>query len=146
MGTLLNAAMAAGGEMAAITGALGAAGARRVGPGQLLVVLLVFAAAAAAGFVAYGRLLAAPRAAPIAGTPARVQRGTVAAAVSTTGSVVSNRQSKLAMQVAGRLVDVPVQLGDRVKAGQVLAKVDAAPLQLKLQDAQTNLQTAQVKL
>jgi HlyD family secretion protein len=146
MGTLLNAAMAEEGEMAAITGALGAAGARRVGPGQLLVVLLVFAAAAAAGFVAYGRLLAAPRAAPIAGTPARVQRGTVAATVSTTGSVVSNRQSKLAVQVAGRLVDVPVKLGDQVKAGQVLARVDPVPLQLKLQDAETALQTARVKL
>ena len=131
--------------MATLTGTL-EAGNRRITPGPVLVVLLVFALFAALGYVGYKRLFVPAPAAVVAGQPVRVQRGTVAATVSTTGSVVSNRQSKLAMQTAGKLTDVPVKLGDAVTTGQVLARVDTTPLLLKVKDSETQLQTAQLKL
>lgn len=132
--------------MATITGALGTGSQRRVGPGAALAVLLVFALTTAAGYVGYTRFTAPPAPTAPTGQPARVQRGTVAATVSATGSVVSNRQSKLAMQASGKLIDVPVKLGDAVTAGQVLARLDPTPLELKVKEAEAQLLTAQLKL
>lgn len=131
--------------MATLTAAL-EAGRRRVGPRAALAALLTLAFLAALGYVGSSRLLAPAAAPPVSGQPARVQRGSVAATVSTTGSVVSSRSSKLAMQAAGKLVELPVKLGDAVTAGQVLARLDATPLLLKVKDAENNLQTAQLKL
>ncbi|QNM97887.1 efflux RND transporter periplasmic adaptor subunit [Chitinimonas koreensis] len=41
------------------------------------------------------------------------------------GVVEAIRRSELAVQVAGQLIALPVKPGDRVKAGQLLARVDA---------------------
>src|SRR5438132_7393090 len=96
----------------------------RFGAGQVAAVLAVFLVAFAAGYLAYSRYLTANAPVAPAGQPAQVRRGSVAATVNATGNVVATRQSKLAVQVSGRLKDVPVKLGDVVKAGAVLAVVD----------------------
>lgn len=118
----------------------------RLGVGAVVAVLAVFLLAFAGGYVGYGRYAASSVVEAPAGTPAQVRRGGVAATVSATGSVVASRQSKLTMQASGKLIDFPVKLGDRVKAGQVLARLDPAPLQLKLDQASSALRTARVKL
>jgi HlyD family secretion protein len=117
-----------------------------VSPGRVAAVLAVFAISFATGYVAYSRYLT--QAAPVApaGQPAQVRRGSVAATVSATGSVVASRQSKLTMQVSGRLKELPVKLGDAVKSGAVLARVDTAPLEIKVEDARNQLQSAKLKL
>ncbi|HEX7593334.1 MAG TPA: efflux RND transporter periplasmic adaptor subunit, partial [Anaerolineae bacterium] len=58
-----------------------------------------------------------------------------AAFVSTTGAVI-----------AGRVAKVNVQLGDKVKAGQVLMELDPSDLQRALQTAQASLSNAQGSL
>ena len=132
--------------MAAIDSLLGNPSTRRIGGAGLALIAVVFVAAAAVGYLGYTRV-AAPEAAPTApGTPAQVRRGTVAATVSASGSVVAIRQSKLTMPVAGKLTDLPIKLGDAVKTNDVLAKIDTVPLEMKLAQAESTLRTAQVKL
>ena len=118
---------------------------RRLNWKTVLVALVLLVGAVAGGYYAY-TCYWTPAVVPIAGTPVTVRKGTIASTVSSTGSVVSNRASKLSLQVSGRLVSVPVKLGDAVKAGTVLASVDNAPLQLKLEQAENELQTSRIKL
>ncbi len=47
---------------------------------------------------------------------------------------------------AGRVAQVPANLGDRVQAGQVLAQLDTPQLELKLAEAEANLAGAQARL
>jgi HlyD family secretion protein len=50
------------------------------------------------------------------------------------------------MDVGGTLVEVPVQPGQRVQAGETLARIDPAPLQDKVAAAQAGLAGAQAQL
>ena len=109
------------------------------------VVLLVAAVFIGVGLFAYQRLFAPAPTAPV-GQIVTVQRGTIASTVSATGSTVATKQAKLVFQSAGRLAEIPVNLGDRVTAGQALARLDTAPLELKLDTARSQLAVAQVKL
>src|SRR5437870_5446914 len=90
---------------------------------QIMMVVVALGVIVGLGYVAYDRLLARPLVAPINGTPVKVARGDVSSTVSATGSVVATRQSRLTLQVSGRLKELPVRLGDEVKAGAVLAKL-----------------------
>src|SRR5215207_1505940 len=109
------------------------------------LVLTVFAASAATGYAGYMRFAVAPPTPVSSGTPARVERGSVLATVSATGSVIATRQSKLTLPTgAGRLTELPIRLGDAVKADDVLARTDPAPLEMKLGQAESTLRTALV--
>lgn len=120
--------------------------AHKSGAGALVLAVVALIALAGVGYVGYERFYARPVVQPVAGTQVTVRRGTVAAVVSATGSVVASRQSKLTMQSAGRLKEIPVKLGDDVKTGTVLARLDVAPLELKLAQARSALRTSQLKL
>src|SRR3569832_2443517 len=56
---------------------------------------------------------------------APVARTTGAAAYVAEGVVEALRETALAVEVHGRLTDIRVQTSNRVKAGQVLARIDA---------------------
>jgi RND family efflux transporter MFP subunit len=65
------------------------------------------------------------------------------------GVVEAVRQSTLAAQIAGRVITLPAKAGDAVKAGQVLAQIDArsaiqaqAASQSQVREAQANLANA----
>lgn len=87
-------------------------------------------------------------AAPTAGSArtVTVSRGTVRSAVSGTGTVVPASQQNLMFGVAGTLSEVDVKVGDQVKQGQVLAKLDQTTFQNALSQANNNLTTAQATL
>src|SRR5690242_6462753 len=57
-------------------------------------------------------------------TTADVQVGTITATVSATGNVAAPTQSKLSFSSSGRLVQLLVNVGEQVAAGQPLAKID----------------------
>jgi HlyD family secretion protein len=113
---------------------------------QIGLIALGFVVVALLVYLAYDRYMARPLVQPLAGTPVAARRGAVAATVAVTGAVVPSRQSKLTMAAAGRLKELPVELGDQVKAGQVLARLETAALDLKLAQAQSSLRTAELKL
>jgi RND family efflux transporter MFP subunit len=61
------------------------------------------------------------------------------------GEIRARTESRLGFRVAGKLAERPVQLGDVVRKGQVLARLDAQDLQLVEQGAQAAVQAARVQ-
>ncbi len=67
--------------------------------------------------------------------------------VNADGSLVSTRPAlALGFQVAGRVTEVLVRPGDRVKSGQVLARVDTLNLDNAVRDAQARLEQSRFDL
>ncbi len=115
-------------------------------PGRRFNLLLAAALLSLlAGYLGYERFAAATQTtAAVQAAPARV--GSLVTSVSATGSVVDTRQAKLSFPISGRLAELNVNVGDTVKAGQQLARLDPAPLQIKVAAAQSVLNSAQIKL
>ncbi len=77
---------------------------------------------------------------------AQVARGTLVATVNTAGNVSAPKSASLAFQQAGRVAKVNAQIGDAVKANQVLMELDLVDLQLALKNVQAGLANAQANL
>lgn len=75
-----------------------------------------------------------------------VTTGTVTQTVSATGSVASADTANASFITAGTVTGIDVKVGDTVKAGQVLAKVDPTNAQAQLNTAEANLTAAQDNL
>ncbi len=74
------------------------------------------------------------------------QRGTVLSTVSATGNVATPDQLDLNFQTGGTLTQLAVRQGQRVKRGQVLARVDSADAEVGVRSAQAGLRSAQARL
>lgn len=59
------------------------------------------------------------------------------------GTSKSTRESRLSFKISGTVTDVPVQIGQRLNAGDLIARLDAASYSLQVQQAQANLVEAQ---
>ncbi|MDE3088107.1 MAG: efflux RND transporter periplasmic adaptor subunit [Chloroflexota bacterium] len=77
---------------------------------------------------------------------APVQRGTLVATLAEAGNVSAPTMASVAFQTSGRVAQVNVQVGDKVKVGQVLMTLDSTDLQLALKTAQTSVTNAQGSL
>jgi multidrug efflux system membrane fusion protein len=75
------------------------------------------------------------RVAPVVFTPRQ-------SVLALSGSVHARTVADLAFRVGGKVVDRPVEVGDHVRAGQVLAHLDHADLELSFEAAQSTLQSA----
>jgi HlyD family secretion protein len=75
-------------------------------------------------------------------TTAPATTGTIDAAVSATGSVAAQAQADLRFAADGTVTDILVKPGDSVQAGQALARLEATDFQLKVDQAQADLQQA----
>jgi len=60
-----------------------------------------------------------------------------------TGSSKSAQQSRLSFKVAGTVVKMPVQVGDELKAGDLVARLDPSQYELQLQQSQAALMQSQ---
>ena len=60
------------------------------------------------------------------------------------GEVRARSESRLSFRVAGKMISRPVDLGDSVKAGQVLASLDPQDLRLSQEAARSALEAARV--
>lgn len=76
----------------------------------------------------------------------RVRRGSLEVTVSGSGSLQPQTLMNLAFPQSGIVRKVYVQVGDAVKAGQVLAELDTQDLSLQLENARINLRIAQIRL
>jgi len=117
----------------------------RLRPPRAILIAGLVILTAVAGYVVYGRLTSSSSAVAAVQT-ARVTRGTITSSVSGTGTVSPLSQAKLSFGSAGTVTEVDVRVGDSVKQGQTLAKVDATSLALEVSQAQANLSAAQAKL
>ena len=59
------------------------------------------------------------------------------------GIAKSTRESRLSFKVPGTVIEVPAQIGQRLDAGDLIARLDAATYSLQVQQAQASLVEAQ---
>ena len=71
---------------------------------------------------------------------------TVDRRVSATGTLAADEQVVLGTKVAGRIGELPVDLGSRVRRGQVVARLDPTDAQLRVDQAVAALQQARARL
>jgi RND family efflux transporter MFP subunit len=89
---------------------------------------------------------------PQSDSPARQVRLTAAAkteaarTVSASGTLAADDQVILGTKVVGRLAEIGVDLGSRVKKGQALARIDPSDYRLRVEQAEAALQQARVRL
>jgi HlyD family secretion protein len=102
------------------------------------------------GYTGYNRLFVQEgEAAATKGQVVPVTRGTLRATVSAYGAAVNTQQVKLSFGVSGVLGELLVKVGDRVEAGQALARLDQATitsLQRAVTQAQSSLNIARIEL
>jgi multidrug resistance efflux pump len=72
-------------------------------------------------------------------TVGRSEARSIQAYIQATGSLVADEISNVAPKVAGKVSDVAVNVGDFVKSGQVIAKLDARDPQLRLAEANASV-------
>jgi HlyD family secretion protein len=75
-----------------------------------------------------------------------VERGAMVVAVAASGSVEPRERVDLAFESPGRIFDVPVEVGDRVEPGDVLARLDEEQLALQVRQVQAALDLATAQL
>jgi RND family efflux transporter MFP subunit len=117
---------------------------------RLIVLLVILVVAVAGGYYFYSQYTVTQAVAAAAAAQrniqyAQVTRGTLAATVSAVGSIVPVNTARVSFRSAGVLKDVNVKVGDLVKAGDVLARLDTVDLELALATSMTNLDNARIK-
>lgn len=75
-----------------------------------------------------------------------IHYGTAGEPVSLTGQVQAQNEANLAFRIAGRLVERRVTVGDLVKRGQLVARIEAQDARNTLRSAQADLAAAQATL
>ncbi|HHB90068.1 MAG TPA: HlyD family efflux transporter periplasmic adaptor subunit [Anaerolineae bacterium] len=75
-----------------------------------------------------------------------VTKGDIYATVSSTGVIEPAQEVKLSFKGTGKVADILVDIGDPVKKGQILARLEDDELQLQLKQAQANLKMAEANL
>jgi HlyD family secretion protein len=107
-------------------------------------------AAAAAGIALLGGGAWFYRHADAKETPAyrfaAVERGSLESAVSATGALSAVRTVQVGTQVSGQISAIYVDFNDRVRKGQLLARIDPTLQQQTVQEAQAGLERAQAQL
>src|SRR5215470_14965009 len=110
----------------------------------MLNVALLAVAAVLGGVIYYAYRPAPAAAAPV--SYATVQRGTVQATISASGNARPARDTSVNFQTSGRVSEIDVRVGQHVRAGQLLARLDATLAELNLQAAEDSLAAAEAAL
>ncbi len=83
---------------------------------------------------------------PAANQTATTQRGNLNINTLASGNLMTSHEENLAFYSSGTVQEVLVKIGDRVQAGQALAKLDTAPLESALSTAAIDVKSAQKDL
>jgi RND family efflux transporter MFP subunit len=100
-------------------------------------ILLVLAVAALAGWFGWQRLR------PTEVTLAAPMRGPAVDAIYATGLVEPSLEIRIAPRAAGRIVELLADEGDRVRAGQLLARLEDADLRASVAELESRVEYAQ---
>lgn len=108
--------------------------------------LLLAIAAAALAFIAWSLLRSPPALTVNTATAQSIGGSNKASVLDASGYVVARRQATVSSKVTGKVIDVLIEEGQAVKAGDVLARIDAsnADAQLALSQAQAEAARAQL--
>lgn len=113
---------------------------RRFSPWLLVPIGIILVAAGA--FWQFSR----SRAATGTTSTATVSRGNLVATVSGSGTITPATTRTLSFPVSGTIAEVLVQVGDKVIAGQPLARLDTTDLEMALRQAEANLKSAEATM
>ncbi|HEY9617948.1 MAG TPA: efflux RND transporter periplasmic adaptor subunit [Microcoleaceae cyanobacterium] len=112
-----------------------------------LLGVLVLSLLGTGGYVAYSQVTTAQRQQARRNLQtATVERQTLPLTISANGTVQPERSVNVSPKSSGILKELLVKEGDRVQAGQILARMDDSNLQGQLLQAQANLASAQANL
>ena len=106
----------------------------------LLGFTLLIAALALGGFTYY------TRSKRVDFLTARVQRGDLESAISATGSLAAVVSVAVGSQVSGNIAALYADYNSPVKKGQLVAQIDPAPFQTKVDQAKANLDSAKAQV
>lgn len=76
----------------------------------------------------------------------RAETGQLARTVAVSGTLAADEEAELGPKVAGRLSSLVVDLGDRVRRGQVLARLSPTDFELRVRQARNALEQARAQL
>jgi RND family efflux transporter MFP subunit len=118
---------------------------------RLVAVSVVLAVVAAGALVIAHKkreiaALPTPESPPVPVLTATVKDGSVARVVHTVALVQSDRASTVAAQVPGTVLDVRGREGDRIRKGQLMARIDSRVLQDAVEAARARLSAAESDL
>ncbi|MFA7171462.1 MAG: biotin/lipoyl-binding protein, partial [Candidatus Paceibacterota bacterium] len=105
-----------------------------------LIILVVILSVAA--YIGYN----STKQTPLNYTGAKVERGDVVQTVSATGTVEAAKKIDLKFMSSEKIKEINVKVGDEVKEGDILAKLDTSKLDSQLLQAQASLVAAQANL
>src|SRR5512140_1895789 len=128
------------GEINQVIGTDDGAGKRR----YLSYAIVVTAALAALALVFYALRVGDGNVVRYATAP--VSRGDLIVAVTATGTVQPVNQVDVGTEISGTIRTVEADYNDRVKVGQVLARIDTEKLQAHVSQSQSSLESVQAKL
>jgi len=95
----------------------------------------------------YDSTVRAAAATPVPATKTTaVRKGDLTLTASGTGSLIAATQANLGFKSAGRLAELPVQVGGRVNAGDVLARQDDSDARVAVSQADIAVKLAELKL
>ncbi len=75
-----------------------------------------------------------------------VEKGTIISSISGTGQVSAENQVNLTAKASGDLTYLDATVGEQVKAGAVIARLDSTDVYKTVRDAQANLESAQLAM
>lgn len=112
--------------------------------GKIAGWVLALAILGAIGWAVYTRVVV-PRRAPAVESAVVKPSINVAnpALLSATGYLVANKQSKITPKISGKVVKLNFDVGDKVRAGDVLAVLESTNLKAMLDEAQASLNEAE---
>ncbi|MBZ5676913.1 MAG: efflux RND transporter periplasmic adaptor subunit [Acidobacteriia bacterium] len=106
----------------------------------LLGLILLIAALGLAGFTYYNRSKKADF------LTAKVQKGDLESAISATGSLAAVVSVAVGSQVSGNIANLYADYNSVVKKGQLVAQIDPAPFQTRVDQAKANLDSAKAQV
>jgi len=113
-------------------------------PGPFWIWLVLFAVGVVLASCKPDTKVAAPEVRPVRTVTAT--RGEAGETVVLTGHIQAEDEPALAFRIGGRMIDRPVNVGDRVESGQVLAKLDPENELNALRSSESALTAAQGQL
>ncbi len=116
----------------------------RTRPRRSLWLSLGLLLAAAAAAAAWWFLLRGPE--PPTWRLAKIERGNITAVVSASGSLSAVTTVAVGSQISGQIKELHVDFNSPVKKGQLLARIDPETFELKVRQAEADLEAARTQL
>jgi HlyD family secretion protein len=111
-----------------------------------IIILICMALLVGGAYLGYQALHKDPSASTQPASTVKVERGTVRAAVMSTGKVVSNLDVDIKCKASGEVIKLPYDVSDEVKKDSLLVQLDPIDEQREVEQAKASLAASQAKL